>query len=246
MMPIRRGIFHKVGKMKHSSRRFGRIAWAVIALASGLIGFPSGANAQNSAGQVQGPAEAQTAGQVASINGFRNANFGMSQAQVLEGISSEFKISGSAVKKSMNDTQRTSVLSISVPDLLPGGGVASVSYIFGYQTHKLIEVNILWSRATDPKTTATTLYQNGVSLQQYFAGAGFAPDRSSGNIATPDGIELFRATDSNGNAVLLILSGVVKKDPKSDKATLDPAALTLAYAANPLHPDIYSLPKGSF
>jgi hypothetical protein len=232
--------------MTHSSRRFGNVAWPVIAVAFGLIGAPSGAMAQDTAGQVQGPAQTQTAGAAVSIDGFRNATFGMSQAQVRAVIASDFKLPESAVKQSTNDTQRTTLLSISVPDLLPSGGTASVSYIFGYQTHKLIEVNVLWSRATDPKMTATMLYQNGLSLQQYFAGAGFAPDRSAGNIATPDGILLFRATDPSGNAVLLILSGAVKKDPKSDKATLDPAALTLAYAANPLHPDIYSLPKGSF
>jgi hypothetical protein len=84
-------------------------------------------------------------------------------------------------------------------------------------------------------------------LQQYFAGEGFPPQRSAGNIATASGILLFRATDLSGNAVLLILSGSMTKDPKSpDKSVLLPTTLTLAYAANAQHPDIFQLAKGSF
>jgi hypothetical protein len=57
---------------------------------------------------------------------------------------------------------------------------------------------------------------------------------------------LFRATDTTGNAVLLILSGTITKDQKVDKSVLSPTTLTLAYAANPLHPDVFQLTKGSF
>jgi hypothetical protein len=118
--------------------------------------------------------------------------------------------------------------------------------VFGYQTHKLIEVNILWSAQIDPKITGATLYQSGESLQQYFAAEGFPADRSTGNVATPNGVLLFRATDTAGNAVLLILSGTMTKDAKTDKSVLSPEALTLAYAADPQHPDIFQLGKGSF
>lgn len=193
------------------------------------------------------PAEASTASQSPSINGFRNANFGMSLPQVRNAIESEFKLPASAITQSQNQLQHTTVLSAEVPDLVPGGGTASVSYVFGYQSHKLIEVNILWSKEIDPKITPTTLYQNGTSLQQYFATEGFPPERSTGNIATPNGILLFRATDTTGNAILLIISGTITKDLKSpDKSALNPTSLTLAYAADPLHPDVFQLAKGSF
>jgi hypothetical protein len=181
-----------------------------------------------------------------AVTGFRDAVFGMSQDQVLAAIDNEFKIQAGAVKHSLNSLQRTEALTISVPNLIPNGGTATVSYIFGYQTHKLIEVNLLWSQATDAKMTASMLYQNGASLQQYFASAGFVPSRSSGNIALQDGILLFRTTDADGNAVLLVLSGTLTKDTKTDKATLSPTALTLAYAVDPAHADIFNLPKGSF
>jgi hypothetical protein len=180
------------------------------------------------------------------IAGFRSANFGMTEAQVRGVIEKTFKLSGSAINAAENPLQHTQVLSVQVPDLVPDGGTAAVSYVFGYQTHKLIEVNIVWSPQIDPKITPAALYQNGESLQQYFAEEGFPADRSTGNVATPNGILLFRATDMSGNAVLLILSGAISKDPKSDKTVLSPQALTLEYAADPLHPDVFQLAKGSF
>lgn len=189
-------------------------------------------------------ATAATAGP--AIDGFRGAHFGMTEAQTRSAIESNFKLPASAITAAENALQHTQVLSVVVPDLVPGGGNAAVSYVFGYQTHRLIEVNILWSAQIDPKLTPATLYQNGDSLQQYFAAEGFPADRSTGNVATANGILLFRATDTTGNAVLLILSGTMTKDPKADKSILNPSALTLAYAADPQHPDIFQLSKGSF
>jgi hypothetical protein len=190
--------------------------------------------------------QSATANPGPAIAGFRNASFGMTQAQVRSVIETEFKLKDAAIKPSENDIQHTAVLNVQVPDLVPGGGIANVAYVFGYQSHKLIEVNILWSKLVDPNITPQMIYQNGESLQQYFAGEGFPPQRSTGNIATPNGVLLFRATDTTGNAVLLILSGSMAKDQKSDKSTLTPAALTLAYAADPQHPDVFQLNKGSF
>ena len=181
-----------------------------------------------------------------AIDGFRNAKFGMSQTQVRSAIESEFKIPASAIVQTENQLQHTAVLSVQIPNLVPSGGAAAVSYVFGYQSHKLIEVNILWSPEIDPNTTPAMLYQDGESLQQYFAGEGFPADRSTGNVTTPNGVLLFRATDTTGNAVLLILSGTITKNPKNGKSLLNPTTLTLAYAANPSHPDVFQLAKGSF
>lgn len=199
------------------------------------------------------PACAQTTAAPASANpgpaitGFRSATFGMTEAQVRHAVTAAFKLPASAITPSLNVIQHTEILSVTVPDLIPGGGAAGISYVFGYQSHKLMEISVVWSSQNDPKMTPQLLYQNGESLQQYFAGEGFPAERSTGNIATPTGLLLFRATDPTGNAVLLILSGTMSKDAKSsDKSTLAPTALTLLYAADPQHPDVFQLNKGSF
>jgi hypothetical protein len=175
-----------------------------------------------------------------SIDGFRTAKFGMNEVQLRNTIISDLKVSADAITKTENQLQRTTVLSVQVPDLVPQGGTATVSYVLGYQTHRLIQVNIIWSPEIDPKTTPMMLYQ------QYFASEDFPANRSTGNIATPNGILLFRATDSAGNAVLLILSGNMTKNQKDNTTALSPTTLTLAYAADVLHPDVFQLPRGSF
>jgi hypothetical protein len=181
-----------------------------------------------------------------TIDGFRGAKFGMTEAQVRAAVAAEFNVPASSITATENQLQRTAVLGVRIPGLVPQGGIAAISYVFGYQSHKLMQVNILWSPEIDPKTTAQMLYQNGETLQQYFASEGFPADRSTGNIATPNGVLLFRATDPGGNVVLLILSGTITKNQKDNNTQLNPNALTLAYAANPLHPDVFQLSKGSF
>jgi hypothetical protein len=170
----------------------------------------------------------------------------MTQTEVRRVIESEFRLPAASIKQGEDTVQHTAILNVQVPNLIPGAGIANVSYVFGYQSHTLMEVSIVWSRAIDPKTTPQQIYQNGETLQQYFATEGFPPQRSSGNIATSDGVILFRATDPVGNAVGLILSGAMTKDPKTNRTTLQPGALTLAYVSDPQHPDIFQLSKGSF
>jgi hypothetical protein len=181
-----------------------------------------------------------------SIDGFRSAKFGMSEAQVRSAIASDFNIAASTITEAENPVQRTTVLSVQVPNLVPGDGAPMVAYVLGYQSHKLMQVNIVWSPEIDPKTTPSMLYQNGQSLQQYFASEGFPANRSSGDIPMPDGEILFRATDTTGNSVGLILSATVTKDPKTSKSTVSLTGLTLTYAADYLHPDVFQLAKGSF
>lgn len=223
--------------------RFRQNSFRLLLLAAFSFGFwqlsPAQAVATGTA-----PAAGMEAGP--AIDGFRSAKFGMTESAVRGAIAADFKISGSGVTKAENPLQRTTVLSVRVPNLVPQGGTATVSYVLGYQSHRLIQVNILWSSEIDPKTTPAMLYQDGESLQQYFAGEGFPPGRSAGNIATPNGVLLFRATDTGGNAVLLILSGTLTKNQKDKTTALHPTTLTLAYAADAMHPDVFQLAKGSF
>jgi len=221
------------------------LSFLLLAAVSFSFGGTNQARAQASTASAAASAPG-TASAGPAIDGFRTAKFGMSESTLRSAIEKDFSLPASAITKAENSLQRTTVLSVQVPGLVPDGGAAEVSYVLGYQSHKLIEVNILWSPEIDPKTTPAMLYQDGQSLQQYFASEAFPPDRTTGNIATPNGVLLFRATDTTGNAVLLILSGTISKDQKADKSVLDPNTLTLAYAADPLHPDVFQLTKGSF
>jgi hypothetical protein len=186
----------------------------------------------------------------ASVDGFRSAHFGMTEADVRKAIGTDFKLSGSAIRSGENPLQHTKVLSISVPGLLPGSGKAAVDYVFGYKSRRLVEVNIRWSAASDPSNVPAMLLRTGATLQTYFQGDGFPANQTAVNAVLANGsILLFRGTDMAGHAVVLILAGQLSRPDKTDKTRriqMTPTVLSLAYAADPAHPDVFQLQKGAF
>src|SRR5580704_4739816 len=81
----------------------------------------------------------------AKIEGFRSAGFGMTEAQVRLAVHKDFPAAGEKVSSELNPAEKTTVLTVYVPDLIPGTGKARISYILGYSTKKLIQVNISWA-----------------------------------------------------------------------------------------------------
>jgi hypothetical protein len=134
--------------------------------------------------------------QPVTIEGFRSARFGMTEADVQQAIATDFHLTEKAVRQSKNQVPRTRILDLSVPDVLPDGGVARVDYVLGMSTHTLIEVNVTWSTATDPKVKPQTLVGNGEILQSYFLGEGFVPNSVTTNaMLTNDRVLLFHGSE---------------------------------------------------
>ena len=226
-------------------RRRGACLAAFMA-AVALAAPGAGANTPSTPVPPVPPAQGAPAA-AARIEGFRSAHFGMSEAQVRREIEADFHLEGREIVAAENPLERTGVLRIRTGDLIPGGGAAQIDYIFGYRSHAMIEVNILWSAATDAKITPAQLVANGAALQAYFLKEGFAPDRMVRNALLPDGnVMLFRAQDEAGHAVVLVISGKRDKAGAGGSARLTPTALTLVYAADPAHPDVFQLKKGAF
>lgn len=198
------------------------------------------------------PATAQTAelpavmteASVAGLTGFRSAFFGDDEDAVRAAIKADFGLEGDAVKVGLNTVERTQVITISVPDVLADGGIAQISYIFGYQSKALIQVGLLWAPATDPAITDATLYANGDVLRAFLTSAGYVPETVSRDIVLENGILLFRGSDAKGHTAILLLQG--RFEEKDGQRTLFPENLTLLYAVSPDKPDILTLKKGDF
>src|SRR5580692_4597706 len=126
-----------------------------VVLIGGLLLIPPvAARAQAAAPLDQAPAAtttppAETAEPV-SIDGFRSAHFGMTEAEVRKAIDADFKLSGSAVKPTDSPVERTRALSVTAPGLVPDSGKATIDYVLGFKSQRLIEVNVVWSAAGDP------------------------------------------------------------------------------------------------
>ncbi len=217
-----------------------------------LLSAPVAARAQAAAPSDQvpaasSPAPGPPAAQPVSIDGFRSAHFGMNETEIRKAIEADFKLSGSAVRASDSPVERTHVLSVTVPELVPDSGKAVVDYVFGYKSKRLIEVNVVWSAAADPANKPDTLVHTGATLQGYFQAEVFPAGQAVANaVLANGGALLFRGTDPAGRALVLILSGPVQQDTKDHKAQMTPTVLSLVYAIDPAHPDVFRLQKGAF
>jgi hypothetical protein len=181
----------------------------------------------------------------AQVEGFRSARFGMSDSDVKAAIVKDFGLKRDEIQEKPNPAERTTVLSVKVPDLLPGGGTADVSYVLGYESKKLIQVTISWSKAIDEKMTPEQLFSNSSVLRAHFLAEGFRPDTIASNAPINGGLLIFRGSDAKDHTVMLILQGTMS-DSKTDQHVLTPTGLLLFYVADAKTPDIYHLPPGLF
>lgn len=184
---------------------------------------------------------------VIKVSGFRSAHFGMTETQVRSAIKQDFSMTGEAINAGQNPAERTKILSLAVPDLLPNGGKAEVAYVFGYQSHMLMQVGITWSKAVDPATTLDTLVSNAAALQALFLADGYKPGSVITNAALANGgaTLLFRGQDADDHVTNLLLEGTTVAAANGAKQ-FTPAALNLIYVENALHPDVMKLKQGSF
>jgi len=179
------------------------------------------------------------------VSGFRSAKFGMTEAEVRAAIMKDFNVKPDAIRAETNTSEQTRVLLVKAPEVLPGGGAAEVSYVFGYKSKTLIQVGATWSKATDEKMTPDQLFSNSTVLRTHFISAGYKPDTIATNMPIAGGILMFRGSDAKDRTTMLILQGTIAKDDK-DQNVLTPTGLVLFYVADAKTPDVFRLPPGSF
>jgi hypothetical protein len=179
----------------------------------------------------------------ATIDGFRGARFGMDEQQVRQAIREEFP--GAAITSTVHPSEKTTVLSLTAADLLPNTGNAQISYILGYLSKKLVQVNLLW---TSDRSTARDEVLVGAAnaLRDYFTVQNYKSDNTVANRQVAENtIIVFRARDLKGRTVLLVLSGT-PATAHTTKQGQTPLTLELAYIEDMAHPDIFRIGKGQF
>ena len=192
--------------------------------------------------------EAPSAGaddKVKAIDGFRSAKFGMSEADVRAAMIKDFNAKPDAIRAQDNASELTHSLLLSAPDLLPNGGTAELSYVFGYKSKSLIQVGAVWSKGTDPALTPEKLFSNANILRAHFLSEGFKPDSIAVNMPVNGGIVMFRGSDAKDRSVILLLQGTFENKDNNQRV-LTPTSLLLFYVADAKSPDIFKLPPGQF
>ena len=229
-------------KLQRLARRVGAFA-CVGVLASGAAPFTA-AGAPSHADAVAGLSPAADA---APIDGFRQARFGMGEPETRRAIVQDFPAAAGRLTRTVNPNEKTTVLAVAVDDLLPDAGPARVSYILGYSTKRLIQVNIVWSSdgrspaRDEGVVSAANILRN--HLQAEHAGP---PDEVIANRQLAENaILVFRAAQPDGRMVLLVLSGVGAA-ARADGGSAPPLTLQLSYIADYKHPDVFRIERGRF
>jgi hypothetical protein len=188
------------------------------------------------------------AGPPVTIEGFRQALFGMNEEQVRKVIRKDFPAAAAKIGSTIHPSEKTMVLSLVVADLLPNTGNARVSYIFGYRSKKLIQINIVWTSEGTPASDETVV-GTANSLRDYFTSQNYKPDSAVTNRQLAENtILVFRANDLQGRTVLLVLSGAAAEARREEKKGPRPPPLTLelSYIEDAAHPDVFRIAKGQF
>jgi len=185
------------------------------------------------------------------VEGFRSAHWGMTEAQVKAAIRKDFNIPMDKEQAGENPSERTTVLTVTVNDLVEGAGKAHISYILGYSTKKLIQVNIVWGTTIDPQAKPEQIVAAANQLRTLFLSSGYDRDTVASNVATGDGsITVFQGQDRDKHMTLLRLASTpAPPSPKQHgktEAARPTVVLQLSYLLDARNPDVYRLKKGLF
>ncbi|WP_291295959.1 hypothetical protein [Elioraea sp.] len=215
--------------------------------AQGQPAQPQAAQAPAQAQPASPPAnDAATAEQPAAIEGFRSARFGMNEQELRAAIRRDFAQAAERIVSEQTPVERTQVLTVTVPDLIPDAGTARISYILGHRSRRLIQVTILWGPPADAAARPEALVNAAEALRAHFGSLAWRAGSVAGGVALTDGSTLiFRGLDAQGRmAQLQALPAAAPAGAAT--ATARPFGLRLAYVADPTNPDVFRLQRGQF
>ena len=180
----------------------------------------------------------------ANIDGFRSAKFGMKIKEVKKAIQQDFFIQDGKIDTVTHPTEQTQSLGITINKLLPISGKSRVVYVFGFQSKRLIQVNILVGHPADTDITPQQVVDSGNLLGNHFFKKRYQEDGLMAHARLNDGsVLIFRGKDQNGRMVLLRLSNPQSTKNKDEKMKI---SLTLSYIEKPLQPDAFHLKETDF
>lgn len=210
------------------------------------------------AGSFAAVAQAQQAGGIAQpmqtadyhyITGFRSARFGMDKTEVRAAIMQDFQVDEAAISEMVNLDQATTVLAVNLPNLSPGPGPASVFYIFGATTGRLMYINVVWATSESPSVQERDrIAVAGLQLAHYFENMKWKPEGAvSGVSLNPGEVLAFAGVDPDDAGVQVIISGVPMTDAEGHEVPVSgPAILQISYTARYGAADVITVESGAF
>jgi hypothetical protein len=180
----------------------------------------------------------------AVVNGFRSAQFGMNERDLIKAIRNDFGIGKNKISRQVHPNEKTITLGITVSKLLPESGEAKVFYILGYKSKRLIHINVIWGRPVIKDPNAEAVVATANQLRNHFVQKKYQKEGFALNAQLGEGVILvFQGKDRKGRAARLLLSNPKSED---DKKAGENIALTLSYIEKPEDPDVFRIKEGDF
>ena len=180
----------------------------------------------------------------AVVNGFRSADFGMKERDVIKAIKNDFGIGKKQVSRKVHPNEKTVTLEIEKKNLLPESGTAKIYYILGYKSKRLIHINVIWGKPVTKNPNAESVVATANQLRNHFAQKKYQKEGFALNAQLGEGVILvFQGKDRKGRAARLLLNNPkAEKDKKAGKDIV----LTLSYIEKPQDPDVFRIKDGDF
>ena len=102
------------------------------------------------------------------LDGFRSAKFGQSQQQVLQSIRNDFGVFKKSVIKTTHRINKTPMLTVKLTSLEPFSAAATIHYVFGYKSKRLIQVDVFWNVKTKNKQIKNNFIRSSILLSESF------------------------------------------------------------------------------
>jgi hypothetical protein len=187
------------------------------------------------------------------VTGFRDARFGMTEAEVRAAVKKSFAVKDADIKTTSNPTEGTTLLIARADSLDPGPGPATITYIFGNKSKRLIQVNVAWGEdAPNKPTDVNAIIGAGTRLERYFQGFSWRKDTT--RVGVPLGentVVLFAGEDEKKGAVRLVVDGIKYQVNREGNQTTSPdpkgpPKLVINYIADRENPDVAKIEPGKF
>lgn len=235
--------------IRRLARPLGTFA-CLAALAAGAAPRSALAAAQEApADAAAGPGtSAPPATAAARVEGFRHARFGMSEPEVRQAAGQDFPAAAGRLSRNTHPSEKTTVLAVTAGGLLPDAGPARVSYILGYASKRLVQVNVVWSSDGRSAARDEAVVAGANILRDHFQGQHIAPpDEVVANRQVSEGAFLvFRAAQTDGRMIVVVLSGAGAAERVNRTPPPPPLTLQLSYIADYRHPDVFRIEGGRF
>ncbi|MEO9131787.1 MAG: hypothetical protein ABI240_11330 [Sphingomonas sp.] len=188
-----------------------------------------------------------------AIEGFRSAQFGMDEAAVRAAAAHDFGIAPASLIRKVTLAEGVTILEANLPQLDPGPGAATVQYVLGARSARLMHINVLWDATDDgDKDARVRLIGAGLKLARYFKSYSWAPGKALADLPLGDNsVVLFAAQDADGASLELRADNIAFTRQLNGKTVSSvqkagPSHLRLAYDRNPADQDVALPARGAF